>query len=118
MAKVLHDNAGNTGRRTRPPEVTICFAEQEISSLFSELLEAWGIRTQVLDCISDYDGSTRIITEPLYFPEIEEDCRSRCLLVGNQSSLEDLNVLTLSRPLTEAKIVRALDSFLGEGPTH
>lgn len=118
MRKTLHDSAVSGGSRTRPPEVSIFFAEQEISSLFSELLEAWGIRTQVLSRISDYDGSTRIITEPLYFPELEEDCRSRCLLVGNQNSLEDLNVLTLSRPLTEAKIVRALDSFLGEGPTH
>ncbi|MDC0358501.1 hypothetical protein OAO01_06765 [Oligoflexia bacterium] len=97
---------------TKHCTIAICFEEPAITFLFSKLLQANGCTTTVLEKVSDLAGDAKIITEPQYFPQIQKEYQDRCLLVGNKDAVKDLPVLTLSRPLTEAKIEHALEHFL------
>ncbi|MBN8549547.1 MAG: hypothetical protein J0M12_09550 [Deltaproteobacteria bacterium] len=94
--------------------VSICFADPMINHLFSELLEARGVKTAIVPTIEAAARETKIITEPQFFPDIETTRHGECLVVGNKESLKSLNVLSLSRPLTEEKIESALEQFLSK----
>ena len=85
-----------------------------INHLFSELLEARGVKTAIVPTIEAAAKETKIITEPQFFPEVETTRHAACLVVGNKDSLRNLNVLSLSRPLTEDKIETALAQFLNQ----
>lgn len=93
--------------------VSICFADPVINHLFSELLEARGVKTAIVPSVGAAPKETKIITEPQFFPSIDAARHSACLVVGNKDALKNLNVLSLSRPLTEEKIETALAQFLG-----
>lgn len=99
-------------KRTRLPVVSICFAEEEINHLFSELLRSRGVPTRILQHVSEANGETKVITEPQYFPQIPDSYKQSCLIVGNKESLKGLTGVLLSRPLTEFKIETAIESFL------
>jgi hypothetical protein len=92
--------------------VSICFADPMINHLFSELLEARGVRTRIVSDITEAVKETKIITEPQFFPDLEPSQRTSCLIVGNKESLKEVEALSLSRPLTEEKIESALADFL------
>ena len=93
--------------------VCIYFEDETINEIFSALLEARGIPTRILEKIQDIEGDTRIITEPRFFPLLDKCYHSKCLIVGNKDVLQNINALSLSRPLTEEKIEDALSRFLG-----
>lgn len=99
-------------KRTRLPIVSICFEEEEINHLFSELLRSRGVATRILKSVDEANGETKVITEPQYFPRIPADYKNSCLIVGNKESLKGLTGVHLSRPLTEFKIESAIESFL------
>lgn len=92
--------------------VGIYFEEHAINELFSELLRARGVRTVVLDDVQTVPRGTRIITEPQFFDALRPDQRTSCLVVGNKDSLQRIDALSLSRPLTETKVEKALLEFL------
>ncbi len=96
----------------RGEAVSIYFADPTINHLFSELLKARGVRTRIIEDAATLPGSTRIITEPQFFPQIPNALRPTCLVVGNKDAMKGLEVLQLSRPLTEEKIETALATFL------
>ena len=95
-----------------PEDIAICFAESEITDLFAALIEARGGKASVVSGIAEATKFTKIITEPRYFPEIPPTLRHRCLVVGNPDSLNGTKAITLSRPLTEAKVERAIAELL------
>lgn len=102
-------------KRTATPRqlpVAIHFQDEVISELFSELLEARGVRTWIVEALDALPAELRVVTEPQFLPLLNEEARSRCLLVGNKDSLKGLEVLSLSRPLTEEKVETALEKFL------
>jgi hypothetical protein len=90
----------------------VCFADESINHIFAALLRAQGVPTRVVHELHTLSGETRVITEPQYFPSVPQRYIQRTLVVGNCEGLEEAPVLTLSRPLTEAKIERALSRFL------
>jgi len=92
--------------------VSICFADPTINDLFSALLEARGVKTAIVTTVDQAPKETKIITEPQFFPQLDAERHNACLVVGNKESLKNLNVLSLSRPLTEEKIETALAQFL------
>ena len=93
--------------------VSLFFNDDTITHIFSQLLEVHGFKTSILGDIGEYDGSTRIITEPQFFSRIDPAHHRKCLVIGNKESLNGINALSLSRPLTEEKIEHALSRFLG-----
>jgi hypothetical protein len=99
--------------RTDFCEVSICFEDQTINLLFSELLEVRGVRTHILDNIYDFSGENKIVTEPQYYGCLDSLQRQRCLIVGNKDALRELkDGIALSRPLTEDKVEEAISLFL------
>lgn len=92
--------------------VTICFQDPQITLLFAELLAVRGVEVHMSPDLKEFDGSTKIITEPFFFPRIPASLQSGCLLVGDQESLNGLQSLQLCRPLTEDKVESALNHFL------
>jgi hypothetical protein len=92
--------------------VYICFEDETINDVFSQLLEARGIRTLILDEISQAPADAKVVTEPRYFTSLPESCQSKCLIVGNKESLKAIQAVCLSRPLTEEKVEAALSQFV------
>jgi len=91
-----------------PNEIAICFAEKEITELFAALIEARGGRASIVGGVKEASRYTKIITEPKYLPEIPVSLHSACLIVGNPEAIGDSKAITLSRPLTELKVERAI----------
>jgi len=106
----------SSGSRFDCGPVTVCFQDSKIGLLFAELISASGLQTRLLRDIRDFDGRTRIITEPYFFPRIPEECHGQCLVVGDRESLKGVSALCLCRPLTEEKVETALSRFLSN--TH
>lgn len=92
--------------------VAIFFQDPTITELFSELIAVRGVPTLSLNSLDRLSPGTKIVTEAGQFPRLSPSYHDKCLIVGNKESLEGLNVLTLSRPLTEEKIETALGQFL------
>lgn len=109
-------DSSNSGQQVanNPDYAPVCifFEDEDINQIFSELLEARGIHTQILDNLKNLPGQTKIITEPQYFPQLDSSCRDKCLIVGNKDALQGISALSLSRPLTEEKIEQALSQLL------
>ena len=93
-------------------KVAICFEDQEINLLFSELLEVRGVETVILNSISDFSGESKLVTEPQFFSAIDQRFRGQCLLVGNREALRGLPAHSLCRPLTEDKVESAIHKLL------
>lgn len=116
----MQNNGRNNGQKAAnrsdhangAKEVSICFADPTITYLFSELLQARGVQTQIVEDPASLSDVARVITEPQFFSRVPASARSYCLVVGNKDSLKGLEALQLSRPLTEEKIETALASFL------
>lgn len=109
--------------QSRPPihniddyaAVCVCFHEHLISCLFADLLEARGVPTKIVNCLTNPRQVTKIITEPQYFVTLSAEQQQHCLVVGTPESLAfcaQNGVNTLSRPLTEEKIDTALANLL------
>ena len=81
-------------------------------ALFSHLLQAFGQTAVPLQSVEQADPEWRMVTEPLYFGELSDSQKSSCLVVGSEDSVKDLEVETLTQPLTEEKIESALTNFL------
>ena len=94
------------------PDVGILFEDGAISEVFCALLEARGVSAHVLSGTHELPGETAIITEPQFFPLLDQLHRRSCLVVGNKNSLREIPALSLSRPLTEEKVEEALARFL------
>ncbi len=94
------------------PPVTIYFQDPTITELFSDLIAVRGVPTRPLSSLDGLAPGTKIITEVGEFQKLAPGSYDKCLIVGNKDALEGLEVLTLSRPLTEEKIESALNQFL------
>ena len=92
--------------------VGILFREEMICLLFSQLLEARGVKTSILDCVTETTPHSKIVTEPIYFSKLDPDRAHKCLVVGNKNTLTGLDAVCLSRPLTEEKVENAIEKFL------
>lgn len=102
----------NDSQEHSPPKVGVYFQDEDINILFCDLLRAQGIETNILSALDAAQTNTRIVTEPIYFPQLSPEQQSRCLVVGNKEALKTVTALSLSRPLTEEKIFSALRQFL------
>jgi hypothetical protein len=94
------------------PRVAVCFQDDSINMLFSALLEAHGVEAIIVGNIEAVPTDVRIITEPQYFPKLNQDLRKNCLLVANANTKENLQVPILTRPLTEEKVESAIKHLL------
>ena len=92
-------------------DVSVLFADQEISEIFCELLNARGANSHIVSDITQISECRHLITEPAYAKQIEVLPGTRCLIVGNTSDSSDNSNLYLSRPLTEEKIDLALEAL-------
>lgn len=106
----------DTSRPARSPStlpVAVCFLDREINQIFAELLNARGVETFITEDLATLSGEVRIITEPGAMHRLDPKHHQRCLVVTNCSSdTQSLGSLSLSRPLTEQKIERALAELL------
>lgn len=93
-------------------EIGVCFLDRSIGLLFAALLEARGIHARSVRTPTDLDPHSRVITEAHFVPNLTADQLKQCLVVGEPDQLERLEVLGLSRPLTEDKVEDALSAFL------
>lgn len=92
--------------------VAVCFRDPSINALFADLLEVRGVKAKTFTEIYDVADAVKIITEPLFIPDLTPSQMRKCLIVGNKDVLGDLSGVTLSRPLTEEKIDEAIAAFL------
>jgi hypothetical protein len=99
-------------RSRKTPLVAVCFADEAINHVFAALLEARGVPTLVTHDLKSLAGAVKVITEPQFFPALPNRFHAQTLVVGNPGTLAAEPVQTLSRPLTEIKIERALARFL------
>ena len=93
-------------------KVAICFSDDKINAAFADLLRARGVQAFIIDSPEELDSETKIITEPIYFPDIKFCERSNCLVVGRKENLDGINAISLEQPLSEAKIEHALRELL------
>lgn len=94
-------------------KVAILFTDQEISSLFSELLKAHGAETQILANGDNLHEGAYLITESCFLDIANARAPRGCLVVGEtapEKASSSWQVLT--QPLTEHKVESALSSFL------
>lgn len=92
--------------------VAVCFRDPSINALFADLLQVRGIKAKTFTEIYDVEQATKIITEPIFLPDLTPSQMKKCLVVGNKDLLNDLESVTLARPLTEEKINAAISAFL------
>lgn len=95
-----------------PEAVSIFFHDRVINYLFSELLESRGVKTRIVEDAKEIRLADKIITEPQYLNDLSEDAKARCLVVGDYQSIKNLNVLSLSQPLSINKVERAIRALL------
>jgi hypothetical protein len=90
--------------------IFIWFEDDLISYLFATLLQARGVQTAEVRDLRECSARSRIVTEPQYLPHLTDEQRRSCLLVGSED--HRVGLVSLTRPLTEEKIDRALSRFL------
>ena len=66
--------------------VSVCFADESITVLFSQLLEVRGIRTTIVEDLSTIPENANIVTEPRLAATLKDGGFNRCLLVGKKES--------------------------------
>lgn len=95
-----------------PQKVGVLFSEESIAHLFAALVSQRGVEVALLSPEEAGPQETKIITEPCFLSDLSDNQIANCLLVGDavESPAECAAILT--RPLTEAKIERALTKFL------
>lgn len=94
------------------PHVAILFEEPAINDLLAELMSARGIKARILAPGEALLAEERLITEPQYLTEVPQTKLESCLVIGNKEALQNSPGIKLARPLTETKILAALDRFL------
>ena len=92
--------------------VFILIEDEDLSLLFAELVKAHGRDVQTVTSEKYIPLSARILTEPKFYDTLSEDQKQGSLVVGSKTALGSIATATLSRPLTEDKIVTALEGFL------
>ncbi len=92
--------------------VAICFRDLCITELFSSLLEARGMKTEVLYEIEELKGNAKVITEPIFFEKLPKRYHDKCLVIGNTLPPGAPQTHHITRPLTEEKIEAALGELL------
>lgn len=92
--------------------VVVHFEDAEITAAFTDLLGAIGMRTVAPGSLSVLDGCPRIVTEPRFYADLDNDQQQRCLVVGNSEHLSNIDACSLARPLTENKIEKAICDLL------
>lgn len=92
-------------------KVAILFHDQEIASLFAELSKAKGAVTRIVQSVKQVSLSEKIITEASFIDSIPEERFSETLLVSNGQEFSQFQN-TLRRPLTEVKVLMALNKLL------
>ena len=102
----MQRNANNA-----PARVGVLFSEDSIAQLFAALVSQRGVDVALLNPDESGPRETKIITEPCFLADLTADQRSRCLLVGDPQDTQIACAAVLTRPLTEAKIERALTQF-------
>lgn len=93
-------------------EIAVYFKDQGIAHLFSALLGAVGQNGVAVSDLSMVSGDALVITEPLFYPLLNENQKQRCLLVGPADSMRNIQANCIEQPLTEEKIDAALELFL------
>ena len=93
-------------------QVAVLFEEQEITNLFSFLINSHGFKTRAITACDQILENERLVTEPQYINIIPENKKQNALLIGNKDALLNAPGIKLTRPLTEPKILSALEKFL------
>lgn len=92
-------------------EVSVLFADEGISLLFSNLMESRGIKANCVKSISDLQQSEKIITEAQFYKLLPVGKQRHCLFISSTPQNTRAGIC-LTQPLTEEKIEWALDKFL------
>lgn len=92
--------------------IYILFEDEDIRMVFSELLQALGTKTAIINSLDGVPESAAVVTEPRYYQGLLPSQKTKSLVIGNKTSLENIPTTTLSRPLTEEKIEIALGTLL------
>lgn len=91
-------------------KIAVYFECPEISYLFSSIASIHGAEPVITDNFSDCD---RVITEAKFYEELPLILRgSNCLLVGEKKTNLPHIALSLTRPLNQNKIEKALNRLL------
>lgn len=93
-------------------QVAILFEEPAINAVFAELIQARGYQTRIISPAQPLLENERLITEPQFLSVCPEEKKLSCLLIGNKDAISNLPGIKLARPLTESKIMQAIDQFL------
>lgn len=96
----------------RETTIFVLFEDEDVNLILSELLGSRGVTPCVISQVAELPADSKIVTEPKYFDGLNNAQRKNCLVIGNKTSLENIEALCLSRPLTEEKVERALSEFL------
>ncbi len=92
-------------------QIYILFEDEDVRLVFSELLEALGRKTQIINNPSGLPENASVVTEPAFYKDLLPIQRAKSLVIGNKNALTNIETPTLSRPLTEEKIEAALATF-------
>lgn len=102
----------DTAQPNSIPPVAVLFRERIVTMLFADLVAVHGSAVQVIKDISELRPGRKLITEVQYYEQLDEPQRASCLVVGSSEQLRRVTAPSLSQPLTEEKVERALENFL------
>ena len=92
--------------------IFILIEDEDLSLLFAELVEAHGRQAEIVRSEKYIPLAAKVLTEPKYYQSLNTQQKESSLVIGSKTALEAICTATLSRPLTEEKIIFALDRFL------
>ena len=92
--------------------VFILIEDEDVGYLFSELLRAHGCATEIVLSEKSIPACAKVLTEPRFYENLSVEQRQSSLVIGSKTALSGINTATLARPLTENKIIGALEAFL------
>lgn len=104
-----HHEAAHEG--ADPSRVYILFEDPAIKNVFAQLLTARGCHAEAVDDIAEIQPDAKVISEANFFIHFSRETQNRCLVVGDNTGIEQLAPVCLTRPLTEEKVEQALEEF-------
>ncbi len=111
MKGFFFHHSRRTAGEAPPDTICILFEDPAIKKIFAQLVVSRGFSPKIIDDIADIQPDSKVISEANYFVHLDRDMQRKCLVVGDNTGIENTAPVCLTRPLTEEKVEAALEEF-------